>query len=398
MEILIADDAEETLIYLKKFLSPAGHFIRTASNGSQALQLIKETTINFLITDWEMPVMNGIELIQEIRAMPLDRYVYIILVTAKNDKRELALALDSGADDYIVKPFNNHELRARIRAGERILSLQRDLSDRNRHLELSLDQLSRANKVMQADLDAAESLQAEMLPPEHFAIDNYSVHRMFHPARHLAGDTLNYFPLDKETLAFYLLDVSGHGIPSAMLSFLLSATLIPGPAGLASRIDASEEVFYSPGDLLSKLNAKFQRSIETLMYFTMVYGTVHLPTGEVRLASAGHPYPFILSADGGHSIVTTKSTPVGMMPDTHYAERIFVLDKGDRLVLYSDGITEVSSGAELYGDRRLLSFLNNNSKLDAGTLFGKLKKELTEVKGNDNFDDDVSMLIIERGN
>jgi sigma-B regulation protein RsbU (phosphoserine phosphatase) len=122
MKILIAEDDPILRQLLEKKFELWGHEVLVTNNGQEAWEMLQSENIRFLIADWMMPVMDGLELCQRIRS-ERSSYVYIILLTGKDRKEDAVKGLDAGADDYIRKPFEWDELRARIRAGERILGL-----------------------------------------------------------------------------------------------------------------------------------------------------------------------------------------------------------------------------------------------------------------------------------
>lgn len=123
MRILIVDDSDISLELLQKTLLDAGHSVDTASNGEEALEWARKGVHRLIISDWEMPGMNGLELCRKVRALSTT-YVYFILVTSHNTSADIVTGLSAGADDFISKPFNPPELLVRVRAGERVLSLE----------------------------------------------------------------------------------------------------------------------------------------------------------------------------------------------------------------------------------------------------------------------------------
>ena len=135
MRILIAEDEAVSRRLLEQILKSWGHEVVATEDGLQAWQALQKGDIPLTIADWMMPRLNGLELCQNIREAHLDGYVYIILLTARGRKRDIVAGLAAGADDYVVKPFDRDELRVRIHAGERIISLERQLRKAQRRLE-----------------------------------------------------------------------------------------------------------------------------------------------------------------------------------------------------------------------------------------------------------------------
>lgn len=123
MKVLIVDDSDVTLKVLRGILTKAGFDVEEATNGKEALDKVMEGHIRLVVSDWEMPVMSGLGLCRAIRTAVLPAYVYVILLTMHGNVEERVAGLSVGADDFISKPFNAEELVARLRAGERVISL-----------------------------------------------------------------------------------------------------------------------------------------------------------------------------------------------------------------------------------------------------------------------------------
>ena len=125
MKSLIADDDEISLDILRNSLERAGYEVLVASDGQEALSVLRaHDDIRLVITDWEMPRLSGLELCRAIRRQDASGYVYVILLTSHGSSAEIVEGMSAGADDFIVKPFQQSELMARVRAGERVLSLE----------------------------------------------------------------------------------------------------------------------------------------------------------------------------------------------------------------------------------------------------------------------------------
>ncbi len=135
MKILVVEDDSITNRMLEKYLIDLGFEVLTALNGCQGWEIFCQEDVRFVITDWMMPEMNGLELVKKIREANEKPYCYIILLTAKNDKKEIVEGISGGADDYVVKPFHKEELAVRVRAGQRIVELQSELFGANEELK-----------------------------------------------------------------------------------------------------------------------------------------------------------------------------------------------------------------------------------------------------------------------
>ncbi len=157
INVLIAEDSRVQAQHMKDVLEQYNYNVCVTQNGEEAWDAFEKENFPIVISDWEMPRMDGLELIRRIRSCRRSGYVYIILVTAKGQKEDLIKGMETGADDFLTKPFDSDELRVRLRAGERILSLEHTLADQNKALE-------KANKRMSSDLEAAAKVQTALLP------------------------------------------------------------------------------------------------------------------------------------------------------------------------------------------------------------------------------------------
>lgn len=152
--ILIVEDNAVSRKLLEKALIKAGHEVVSAENGREALEIFNGKFFPIILTDWLMPEMNGIELCKTIRESSTERYVFIILLTAKDSKDDIVLGLEAGADDYLTKPINNAELMARLNTGKRILELESSLKEANEEIKLLsiTDPLTGCYNVLERDL------------------------------------------------------------------------------------------------------------------------------------------------------------------------------------------------------------------------------------------------------
>ncbi len=391
MRILVADDDRDTRSLLTKFLNNWNHEVVTARDGDEAIEVLRREPISLVISDWMMPKVDGVELCRNIRSAALDRYIYIILLTAKNTKHELVTGMAAGADDFIVKPFNKGELEVRIRAGARMIDLQVSLEQKNRNLE-------DAYSVIEKDLQAAAELQRSFLPNPASSIHEIRFEWLFLPCTFVAGDSFNFFRLDDRHIGFYLLDVAGHGIPAAMLSVTLSKILSPPPIhiGLSDQPSNAESDFFSPARKLEALNEQFQNEYDAMRYFTMVYGVIDIQQNLVRISQAGHPSPVRVTKEGKACLVGAGGMPVGMLPDISYDEIEFEFQKGDRLFVYSDGITECSNPEnEQFSQERLIHHIETNRDRPLSQLLTSIEESLYTWSRSETFADDVSLLAIE---
>jgi phosphoserine phosphatase RsbU/P len=398
VKILLVDDDRVARRIHSILLRAQGHEVVEAADGELAWQLVVESDISFVVSDWVMPNLAGVDLCRRIRAAALDRYVYVILCTSKGAKTDLIEGMDAGADDFLVKPVGPDELRVKVRAGERVLNLQQGLAQKNDELARTNQQLQSSHKLLEDDLKAAAWMQQRLLPPPALEANGLRCHWRFEPSGYVAGDIFNFFAMDEREVGFYLLDVSGHGVPAAMLSVTLSMILTPdaargSPLMRLNRATQLSEVL-SPGDAIRELNRRFQTKDDR--YFTMIYGLFDTSSSILRVSQAGHPGPVLIGKNCQPEILGTGGMPVGLWNEIDFDCFEVPVRAGDRLLLYSDGVTEcINRNGEPFGEQRLLAYLAGaDQSLDK--LLDGLLEEIRNWRDGVESKDDVSLLAIER--
>lgn len=398
MKILLVDDDPVARSIHSMLLHAQGHEVVEAADGEFAWQLVEKGQIAFVVSDWMMPNLAGVDLCRRIRAAEFEHYIYVILCTSKGAKADLIEGMDAGADDFLVKPISPEEFRVKVRAGERVLSLQQGLSDKNRELAKINTQLHSAHKLVEDDLKAAAWMQQRLLPLLTQHAPGVRCAWRLQPSGYIAGDIFNLFALDDEKIGFYLLDVSGHGVPAAMMSVTLSMVLTPDATqgSPLKRYDAvaGNSQILSPEDAVRELNRRFQSRDDR--YFTIIYGVFNVRSSTLSLAQAGHPSPVLLRSEEEPVILGNGGMPIGLWPEIEFDCFDISVSPGDRILLYSDGVTEcIGAHGEAFGEERLLICLREQQSLPLEELLTRLLAEITAWHGNSEFTDDVSLLAIE---
>jgi len=398
VKILLADDDSVTRRVLCALLRNQGHEVAEAPDGERGWQLVQETDISFVVSDWMMPGLAGVDLCRRIRAAGLNRYIYVILCTSRGERSDLIEGMDAGADDFLVKPVQADELRVKVRAGERVLRLQQGLAEKNRELARINTQLQSSHKLIEDDLKAAAWMQQTLLPPPALEANGLRCHWRFEPSGYVAGDIFNFFEMNDGQVGFYLLDVSGHGVPAAMLSVTLSMVLTPdmtrgSPLKRLNPQTQQPEVL-RPDAVIRDLNMRFQSKDER--YFTMIYGLIDPASSTLTLAQAGHPGPILIGNHGELRTLGTGGMPVGLWKDIDFDCFELPISPGDRLLLYSDGVTEcLNPGGEAFGENRLLDYLSARTMEPMDELLGGILKELGKWRVHPESADDISLLAID---
>ena len=277
--VLVVEDNEAENMRLCELVKGFGFSVLGAANGIEALALLRKHRISFIISDWQMPGMNGIELCKTVRHEARDDQPYIIFVTGRDSHSDLIEGLDAGADDFMSKPVNREELRVRMQSGLRLLRLRQEAEQRNQQLSAALEREETLHEKIRDDLKRAAELQRQILPMSSEPFENLKVATLYEAAQELAGDTYNFFPVDDDHLAFFLIDVAGHGVAAAMQSFALTRMMTP-ETGIFHTAEQQAnrpvpEGFDLPAGLVAPhviaeaLNSRFADSDACDYYFTM---------------------------------------------------------------------------------------------------------------------------------
>jgi sigma-B regulation protein RsbU (phosphoserine phosphatase) len=404
--VLVVDDNADNRDALARRLQRSGYQVKLAADGPAALRLLAESPCDLVLLDVMMPGMNGLEVLRKIRDTRSPMQLPVIMATARDQSADIAEALNLGANDYVTKPLDFVVLLARIQtqlmlkaAAEKVLTLQNHLSERNRELERANAQLTAANDRVSRDLKAAARVQEAFLPNSFRRTPSLDFVWVFEPCDQLAGDFLNICPLDSENVAFYVLDVSGHGVAAALLAMAaaraLSATqdpecLLTRPSPDAGRLEPNP-----PSQVAESLNQKFAWDAHTEQFLTIFYAVINAKTRLLTYASGGHPGAILINPHEPASILDKGGLPIGI-GGAAYEEYRVVLKAGGRVYLYSDGITEAMNAAgEMFGQPRLLQSLERLTNVALSVSISRLLEELHIWRGDAQTRDDISILALE---
>ncbi|RKT32278.1 sigma-B regulation protein RsbU (phosphoserine phosphatase) [Roseovarius halotolerans] len=397
--ILVVDDSRVQRKIVSASIRRWGFSVREADSAAEALEICRLEPPDLVLSDWMMPGMTGLEFCREFRGLPREDYGYFILLTSKSEKEEIARGLDAGADDFLTKPVNAAELRARIAAGDRILRMERELIDKNRLIASTLEELQKLYDSLDSDLIEARKLQQSLVSDRYRDLGVADVSLLLRSSGHVGGDLVGMFPVGESRIGLYGIDVSGHGISSALMTARLAGYLsasAPDQNIALFRTRGGSYQMRPPAETIVALNRLILDEMDTEHYFTMVLADVDLARGEVILAQAGHPHPAVQRRNGAVCLVGCGGLPVGLLPDAEYDQVKFHMAPGERLLIHSDGIVECSDAqGRLLGDDGLEAILRDMRHSHGPALLESLIWKLTEFSGADDFQDDVSAVLLE---
>ena len=390
--LLVVDDNEMNRDMLSRRLTRKGHTVKVAEGGAQALEMIEEADFDVVLLDIMMPGIDGYETLERIRADCDSGDLPVIMATAKDQSEDVVAALKLGANDYVTKPFDFPVVLARVQT-----QLQ---------LKRSRQALAHAHGRMKKDLEAAARIQAAFLPTTAVVeADGLRCAWRYVPCDELAGDTLGIVPLDEKRVGVYVVDVSGHGVPSALLSVSLSRLLSAEPAASVlwtQDVGATEPRIATPVEVMNELYRRFPYDMQTGQYFTMIYAVVDLENRKLTYASAGHEPMIVIGPNREPEYGSSTGQPIALVPaiimKSTYEERTVDIGPGDRIYLYSDGIPEARDAeGEQYSNDRLTEKLVEllGSDLDEG--LPVILETVRAWQGGPHFDDDVTIVGVEIG-
>jgi serine phosphatase RsbU (regulator of sigma subunit) len=317
--------------------------------------------------------MDGYEVCRRLKANPATSEIPIIFLTGQTSAEDETQGFDAGAVDYVHKPFSPAVVKARVR--NHIL------------LREARAQLAKQLLDINMELEMARQIQLSILPHTLPSLEGLDVAARFLPMNSVAGDFYDFIAIDDKHLGILIADVSGHGLPSALIASMLQVALT------AQKANASE-----PARVLAGLNQALCGKF-TLNFVTAAYVYLDLKDNFMRYAGAGHP-PLLLSraSSGKATKVLENGLILGMFPEATYEALELPLEPGDRFALYTDGILEAANRAEeQYGADRFLRFMEKHTKLRADQFADAFLREIScwsEESPAQGQQDDITLLVI----
>lgn len=377
IKVLLVDDQPIVGETVRQMLaSESGIEFRFCPNPAEAIGIASEFLPTIILQDLVMPDVDGLQLVRFFRANSATRDTPLVVLSSKEDPAIKAKAFALGANDYMVKLPDKLEVLARIRYHSRgyINLLERNEAYRK---------LAVSQKELAAELAQAARYVKSLLPAK--LTGQVSVEWRFIPSTQLGGDMFGYHWLDREHLAIYLLDVSGHGVGSSLLAVsaanLLAAQSLPG-------VDCR-----NPGQVLTRLNDVFQMDRQDQKYFTIWYGVYRPSDRGLAWSNAGHPAA-LLFQNGELAQLDADGLAIGMIPDMPYGTHQASIAPGAQLLLYSDGIYEIEKpDGSMWQFNEFVTHMaavNGTTEciLDSHTTF------VREMRNGEPFGDDFSMMDI----
>ncbi len=368
IKVLVVDDEQRILEILQLYLRNQDFEVYTASCGQEALDILEEHEVDVIVSDLMMPNIDGTQLCRIVKSEEKYNNPYFIMLTAKTNIDSKIEGLKIGADDYITKPFNVKEVIARVSAGARIKKLQKTILEKNRELE-------RYKSKMEKEIAMASRFQKSLIPRKGKITENICIDYLYIPAIQIGGDIFDIRQQPNGNIAFFVADVTGHGIVAALIAAILKLSFVQ-----------ASTMFATPYEIAQKVNKDLLETTTDEQFVSIFIGVIDLKNMELRYIRAGHPEQF-LKTDGKIVDLWGDGFLIGITDNLLITEQKVPFRPDNILYLYTDGITEAQNEeGELFGAERLKKLLTQKDDLTA---------VLREIKTfTTKFDDDITLIKI----
>jgi len=386
LKVIVAEDNRFQRAVLSRMVENLGCDVIQAEDGQDAMDRLCETQAQIILSDYQMPKLNGIELTRLVRGLPSDRHVHIIMITAQEDEGIRAEALKSGVDDFLPKNLNPLMLQTRILSASKMLQHAEALAESNRKLR-------ETHELLEQDLQSAADAQRQLLPDLQDSILGFHVFTKFVPSSFVSGDMFGCFPLSDHALGFYAVDVSGHGVHASLSSVAIGHLITP--EFFVTKVLANPDR-PDPAALVSDLNDRFNRMAND-DYFTMFCAVIDSRSGSLAYCQAAYPSPLYVTPGGDVEFVGDGGFPVGMLPQVDYDNRTMEFQRGGSLVICSDAVPEAENEAGVpFGTGRLQGIVAKAPQLGVAELPDAIVRELDGWRAGRALEDDLTIVALER--
>ncbi len=370
--VLCIDDSKLSRTFIEKTLIPVDILVDTAENGFEGLEKISTNEYDLILVDIIMPEMDGFEFLKRFRNIKTKEFIPVIFMTGLDDLNNKIKGLNIGADDYLIKPMNKNELIARV------ISLLR-LKDAN-------SELYRKNEIIKRELEAAKKIQEYIIPSDFSYIEYPKISGVYHPIDDIGGDFFDCIKIDDNRTAFLIADVTGHGIPAALV-MTMSKMLFSIYA----------DKFISTAELISEVNKHLRGTLLDTQYVTAFYLVYDKKNNCLTYTNAGHTRALFYQKSKERVIaLDTFGLFLGIADNVKYEEKKITVNKGDRLFIYTDGLTELKNPqGEEFGEKRAGQFIMEKQELKEKEFCDLLLQKISSFDTNNQQNDDLAFLNIE---
>ena len=369
---LIADDQPDVRAALRLLLKGAGYQTEAADSPAAVLNAIKQQKFDLVLMDLNYARdttsgKEGLDLISRIQALDNDLPIVVMTAWATVDLAVETMRL--GVRDFVQKPWENSRLLRKLRTQIEQGRMRRREHDREHQLRLELDE--------------AREIQRGLMPRRMPNLNGFSLASAWQPAHDVSGDYLAAIKFNESHAALCVADVAGKGLPAALLMSNMQAAL---------KSLASETI--SPSELCEKLNRLMCGNTPLRKFVSCFYGDLDVSNRTMTFTNAGHNPPFLMRRNGECIRLDDGGCVIGAFPESRFTQRQIKFDECDKLVLFTDGVTEARNAlGEEFGEQRLEACLRSYRGCNAAELRTIILEEVKEFCA-DNFDDDAALMVV----
>ena len=394
--ILVVDDKEVNILLLERMLRGAGYVsIESTTDPNQVCELHRKNRYDLILLDLQMPGMDGFQVMEGLKEIEEGGYLPVLVVTAQPQHK--LHALQAGAKDFVSKPFDLAELQARVHNILEVRLLHLETKNYSKVLEATVRELEASREVIrlktleerkqrEQELALAQETQESLLPRSLPQFENFRIHAFNKPTRYVGGDFYDFLTLSSGEWVGVLADVSGKGMPAALLS-----SMVLGALSMEFRSRPQ------PQEVLNRVNhLLYEKSLPS--QFVTLFLVLLDAQGMGQFISAGHnPAYLFRSATGTIEELFPDAFVLGMFDSASYQSRTLHLDKGDILVVYSDGLTDAQNQQEeMFGEERLLKIIQQEAPSGSHALEQKLLQAIEEFTQDMPQNDDITFVVVEK--
>jgi len=379
-QILVVDDDAISRKILAQLLASAGHDCRECEDGAKALQLIHAKPPSLLLLDFDMPGLNGAEVLRRLRsdADPAVAQIPTIMLTGHGSEESEVSCLQAGADDFVTKPINAAVLLARIETQLRLRSMRRQLERQN-------DELEEWRRNLERDLAAARLTQQSLIPQKPPPLPGWQVATCYRPVIQVGGDIYGWLPMKDSRILFWIADGTGHGAAAALLTTL--AKLLFHHGGVEH--DA-------PTTVMERVNSDFRSIFGARSFMTAMCVALDPASGHASVVGAGHPPLLVIRDNGATESIASIAPPLGLIEHPEFTETVIGFEAGDAFLLYTDGLFgSAKDGRRRLTPQRLEKMLDHSAPSAEALLKGILTQVAPDNAG-DALPDDLAALAVRR--
>jgi len=371
-KILVIDDSKLNRAIVKKVLSSLNMDVEEANDGLQGLDILKKNKFDLVLVDIIMPNLDGFGFLSKFKEISEKEFIPVILMTGSEDLNSKIKGLRIGADDFLLKPLNEKELIARVFSLLRLKSVYTELYEKN--------------LLIKKELEIAKRIQQFIIPNDFSTIPYPKISGYYLPIEDIGGDFFDCYSLNDNNFGFLIADVTGHGIPAALVMTMSKMIF----SIYAPRFNSTKELFEA-------VNSNIKNLLLDTQYITSFYIIYDSKNNRIKFSNAGHTWALLYRASKGKVIaLDTKGFFIGISEQSSYEEKSLPVATGDRIVMYTDGVTEINNNAgDNYGEKRLANFIKNNNDKNGDAFCMALIHDLKKYTSLEKRTDDIALLCIE---